>query len=287
MKNTDNKYITAGTAFALTVNLVLFAVKLYIGLSVNSISIYSDGINNLFDSLSGGLALGCLLFLGTDKTLLSKALVRNCENLLSFIMSIIVGIAGFSFAYSSLERLMYPTPVWYREKYLYILIATALVKLLMHFVFRALGKKTPSPVIRVMAFDSLLDFFVTSVTVMTLLASKQGSYSFDAFCGIGISIVLFVSAVKMIISSTAKLIGYVSKAKREALENILIQAVGKENIKNITLFDGGDEVEAQAELMSRTDLLCEALSKIKNETGITVHINYGKENTDLLCETEE
>ena len=287
MKNIKDKYLTGGTAFAFTVNLLLFAVKLYIGLSLNSISIYSDGINNLFDSLSGGLALGCLLFLSADKTLISKALIRNCENLLSFIMSVIVGIAGFSFAYSSLERLMYPTPVWYREKYFYILIATALIKLLMHFIFKALGKKTPSPVIRVMAFDSLLDFFVTAVTVMTLLASKQGSYSFDAFCGIGISLVILVSAVKMVISSAAKLIGFIPKEKREILEEILTQEVGRENIKNITLFDGGDKTQAQAELTARTTISEDALTKIKNETGITVHIIYRKENTAFLCETEE
>lgn len=287
MKNKKDKYLTGGTAFAFTVNLLLFAVKLYIGLSLNSISIYSDGVNNLFDSLSGGLALGCLLFLSADKTLISKGLVRNCENLLSFIMSVIVGIAGFSFAYSSLERLMYPTPVWYREKYLYILIATALVKLIMHFIFKALGRKTTSPVIRVMTFDSLLDFFVTAGTVMTLLASKQGSYSFDAFCGIGISVIILISAIKMVISSAAQLIGYIPKEKREFLEATLIQEAGKENIKSITVFDGGDKTQAQAELSACTAISEEALIKIKNETGITVHIIYRKENTDFLCDTVE
>ena len=287
MKKTENKYLISASALALAVNLILFAVKLYIGLSLNSISIYSDGVNNLFDSLSGGLALGCMLFFSADKGLISKAVAKNSENLLSFIMSVIVGIAGFSFAYSSLERLMYPTPVWYREKYLYILIATALVKLIMHFIFKALGRKTPSPVIRVMAFDSLLDFFVTTVTVMTLFASKQGSYSFDAFCGIGISVIILVSAVKMVVSSVGKLIGYVPKEKREALEEAFDREFGRENVKDITVFSGGDEIQAVAELAARTAPENEAADKIKNETGFTVHINYRKESTEILCETEE
>lgn len=282
MKNIKDKYLIAGTGFAFAVNLILFAIKLYIGLSLNSISIYSDGVNNLFDSLSGGLALGCLLFLSADKILISRTLVRNCENLLSFIMSVIVGIAGFSFAYSSLERLMYPTPVWYREKYLYILIVTALIKLIMHFVFKELGKKASSPVIRVMSFDSLLDFFVTSVTILTLFASKQGSYSFDAFCGIGISIVILASAVKMVISSAGKLTGYISKEKREILESILTRDIGKESLKNITVFDGGDNPEAIAELSARTTVSDETLTEIRNETGITVHIINRKENTESV-----
>lgn len=287
MKSIKDKHLTFGTAFALTVNLLLFGVKLYIGLSLNSISIYSDGINNLFDSLSGGLALGCLLFIGTDKGLFGRVLVKNCENLLSFVMSVIVGIAGFSFAYSSLERLMYPTPVWYREKYFYILIVTALIKLAMHFVFRFLGRKSPSPVIKVMAFDSLLDFFVTAVTVMTLIASKRGSYSFDAFCGIVISLIILISAVKMVISSVSKLTGYVPKAKRETIQDLLTQDAGIDGINNIALFDGGESTEVLAELEAHTTVREETLTKIKNETGITVHIIHRKESTENLCETKE
>ncbi|MBQ4349082.1 MAG: cation diffusion facilitator family transporter [Clostridia bacterium] len=284
MKNNKDKYLTWGTAFAFTVNSVLFAVKLFIGLSVNSISIYSDGINNLFDSLSGGLALICLMLLSKDRTLSAGPLIRNCENLLSFIMSVIVGITGFAFAYSSLERLMYPTPLWYRKKYMYLLIVTAAVKLIMHFAFKALGKKSRSPVLRVMAFDSLLDFFITAVTVMSLAVSGRGSYSIDAFCGIGISLVLIVSAVKMIFSSAGRLTGYVSKEKRLHTQELLFEHCGEDNVVSLTFLSGGEKPEALAELSSRTEISETVLTQIENETGMTVHIIKRKENTEKLCE---
>ncbi|MBR2892631.1 MAG: cation diffusion facilitator family transporter [Clostridia bacterium] len=284
MKNNKDKYLTWGTAFAFTVNSALFAVKLFIGLSVNSISIYSDGINNLFDSLSGGLALICLMLLSKDRTLSAGPLIRNCENLLSFIMSVIVGITGFAFAYSSLERLMYPTPLWYRKKYMYLLIVTAAVKLIMHFAFKALGKKSHSPVLKVMAFDSLLDFFITAVTVMSLAVSGRGSYSIDAFCGIGISLVLIVSAVKMIFSSAGRLTGYVSKGKRLHTQELLFEHCGEDNVVSLTFLSGGEKPEALAELSSRTEISETVLTQIENETGITVHIIKRKENTEKLCE---
>ncbi len=260
MKSTKDKYLTGGTAFAFSANLILFAVKLYIGLSVNSISIYSDGVNNLFDSLSGIIAFLCLMLLSADKAPGAKAIIKNCENLLSFIMSVIVGITGFAFAYSSLERLMYPTPVWYRKKYLYLLIVTAGIKLCMHFIFKALGKKSPSPILRVMAFDSLLDFFITAVTVMSLIVSSYGSYSIDAICGIGISCVIIISAIKMIFSSASKLIGFLPKEKREELHRMLCEAADKDSIENIT-FLGGEKTEAFAELSARTDISEEKLKK--------------------------
>lgn len=269
-----NKYITLGTALAFTANFLLFAVKLYIGLSVNSISIYSDGVNNLFDSLSGLLSFICLSLLLKGATLSSKSLIKKSEELLSFIVSMAVGITGFSFAYSSAERLMYPTPVWYQKKYLYILCATAAVKLILHFIFRYLYKKSSSTLLKAISLDCILDFFITGVTVLSLILSSKGTYSIDAFCGIGISIFLIVSAIRMIIFSVKSLLCFVPKEKRHELEKEVFDLYGKDKVKDITFFSGGDTVSAFIEVYSRTDENSEKerLSKIENELGISLHI---------------
>lgn len=269
-----NKYITLGTGTAFTVNFLLFAVKLYIGLSINSVSIYSDAVNNLFDSLSGLLGFICFSLLLKSVNLSSVTLIKRSEELLSFIVSIAVGGAGFSFAYSSLERLMYPTPVWYQKRYLYILCATAAVKIVLYFIFLRLYKKCLSPLIKAIALDSVLDFFITSFTIVGLILSSRGTYSIDAFCGIGISVVLIISAVKMIVSSTKALLCYVPKDKRDELEEGLYELYGKENISSIS-FLGGDTPKAIVELSSHTESDEQKLKKIENETGITINVTKG------------
>ena len=283
MKNNTDKHLTLSCVIALTVNLILFAIKLYIGLSSNSISIYSDGINNLTDSLSGGLALTCLMLFSSGKSSCDKPVIKGTENLLSFIMSVAIGITGSAFACSSIERLMYPTPVWYRQKYLVLLIATAAVKLILHFIFRVFAKSGTSPVIRVMAFDSLLDFFITAVAAGSLLVSAYGTYSIDALCGIAISIVIIASAVKMILSSAGKLTGFIPKEKRQRLAYLL----GEDDIIDIVFYTGGDSPVALAQISPRTVISEETLIQIKNETGVTVHINYRKENTENLCNNHD
>ena len=55
MKKRNSLLVVCAIAFS--VNLLLFFIKLYIGLRSNSISIYSDAVNNLFDSLSGLVTL--------------------------------------------------------------------------------------------------------------------------------------------------------------------------------------------------------------------------------------
>lgn len=222
MVQIKNKRIIPVCFIAFFVNLILFAVKLYIGLSSNSISIYSDGINNLFDSLSGILSVICLMLFAGKGDLFSKIRSAKTEQLLSFVLSVLVGIAGFVFLYSSLERLMYPTPVWFQLKFLYIVIATALIKLLMFFFLRYSYKKSGSDIIKIIAYDSLLDFFITAVTVITLFVSAKGVYAVDSFCGIVISVMILVSAFKLIKESTGKLMSIPEKGKREAIEEILL-----------------------------------------------------------------
>lgn len=207
--------------FAFLSNLILFIIKLYIGLSCNSISIYSDGINNMFDGISALLTAVCLGLLGKKLLIGSASTLKRTEELLSLVLSTLVLISGGYFAYTSLERLIYPTPIWFSMKYLHLLGATALFKLLMFLVFRFAGKKSDSQVIKIMAYDCVLDFFITSVTIVSLWVSAKGSFSLDAFCGLFISAVIITGAVKILFSFIKKVIGYVPAETRERIAVIL------------------------------------------------------------------
>ena len=234
MKKRNSLLVVCAIAFS--VNLLLFFIKLYIGLRSNSISIYSDAVNNLFDSLSGLVTL-IFMFLIIRKTEESMNLVvEKSEQLFSLAIALCVTGAGLYFGYSAFERLMYPTPVWFTAYYAVTISATALVKIALFFIYRAFEKMSESPVIRVMKFDCILDFFITVMTVITLIVSKSGTYSVDAVFGIIISIAITVSAVKLVISSGKQLINYVPSAVREKVAEII--PAEKENITYIIRSDG-------------------------------------------------
>ncbi len=220
----------------------------------------------------------CLSFLGSQTDISSKSYISKAEELLTFVMSVIIGITGFCFAYSSVERLMYPTSVSYRTQYLFILIATAIAKLIMFSVFRTLNRKSNSDILKVMSTDCILDFFITSVTVMTLLISTYGSYAADAICGIVISIIITVSAVKMIFTACSKLIGYVPTKKREAFLSALSEILDEDLIESVGFSVSVGKTEAfvySAEYPAE-----EKLKEISKKTGITVYIISRKENTE-------
>lgn len=248
------KTVARVCAFAIGVNLILFFTKLYISLSANSISIFSDAINNLSDSLSCALALVCMLAaLKLAKRGISY-LVGKIEQVLSFLLAIVVVVIGFSFAYSSIERLMYPAPVWFSMKYFSLIALTALTKLVMFFVFRSFAKKTASPVIKVMQADSITDFAVTTVTLITFTMTRYTEYTVDAFAGLIISAIIIVQAIRLIKENLMAVLNLVEKSKREAFENavkevaenigeITFSVEGEGNIKGYVTLVGEDEEE--------------------------------------------
>lgn len=268
-----NKAVIPVCLASFLMNFLLFAVKFYVGLSANSISIYSDGINNLFDSLSGILSLVCFYLAFKNADLSSKSRNEKTEQFLSFVLSVIVVAAGFVFAYNSAERMMYPTPVWFTYKYLWILVATAAVKLLMFVFFRYKHKKLDSEVLKVMSVDSLLDFFITAVTVVTLILSQKGTYSVDAYCGILISVLIIISGIRMTLSSGKKLLNLASKNEREKIQKILFEC-GANNENTQLEFSFGDE--RLVYLKTDDDIEEECLDLIKKQvyeqTGIKLYI---------------
>ena len=253
-------------------NFILFSVKLYIGLSANSISIYSDGINNLFDGISCVAAMLCFYFINKGRDRFSHALMKKTEQLVSLALSLIIFAVGTVFFYNSVERLMYPTPVWFAVNYFYVLLITAAVKLLMFFYLRYKAARLDSNTIRLMSVDSLTDFFITAVTVLTLFISQKGSYSFDAFGGIIISIFIVVTAVKNICQSVASMLGIEKKEKRERLEQLLDEFVGCDSYEAELSFLSEKRVYLKAEKKIDDSGLEELKKKVYNETGIRLYI---------------
>ena len=271
MQNTRAVCRVCALVFAL--NLALFGVKLYIGLAANSISIFSDAVNNLFDALSVLLTFAVLRFMLRASDANTVSMLGKGEQLFSFLISGVIVFTGLYFAYSAMERLMYPTPVWYTTLYLTALCVTAGVKLAMFVFVRAAGKKQDSPVLRLIAFDSLLDFFIGCFTVLTLLLSGRASFSFDALFGLVISAAITLPALRMLLRSGAQLINYVPAGAR-SLVNKALDAVGQPYSVRYLRF--GNKTEAYAffrNLPHNADALAE---QIKQQTDI-----------DLFCIQEE
>ena len=265
-------------AFVCAVNVLLFGIKLYIGLASNAISIFSDAVNNLFDALSVLLTLSVLLVLLRAADRNTAHMLQKGEQLFSFLISIVIVFTGLYFAYSALERFMYPAPVWYTPLYLWTLVGTALTKLLLAVLLRRKNRSVASPVIKMIGFDSLLDFFITCFTVLTLLLSGAEHFSFDALFGLIISIAIIVPAVKMLLSSGQSLVNYVPAATRETVNAILAEPQAASKLRYLHYARYGAQTECYA-FFTDLGFPADALSqRVFSETGIVLYCIIEREN---------
>lgn len=256
------------------VNFLLFGVKLYIGLATNAISIYSDAVNNLFDALSALITFAVLRLMLKSADKNASGILLKSEQLFSFLISIIVTFTGLYFAYSALERFMYPTPVWYTPLYLAVLIVTMAVKLGLAAFLRVKNRALGSPVLRMIAFDSLLDSCITGFTVLTLLLSGAGHFSFDALFGLIISGFITVPAVRMLRSSGASLINYVPAEKRERVNAVLDGSAAAESLTGVQYLRTGDITECCAFFSAPVPDEASLRKRVREETGINLYCIY-------------
>jgi len=228
--------------------LALFSVKLYVAVSSNSISIYVDSLNSLADMLVAVIAVigfRVALIAPDEKHPFGYGKIEEVVNLL---LSVIIFITGLAFVYTSLQRLLYPVPVWYMFKYAALLTATAAVKLLMAFAFSRAEKKYSSKVLKNMKIDSILDFFISASIIVSFTLTQKLGYSIDSIMGIIASIVIVISGVKSLISSLGVIIGKADEgdiAKAEeiiknaglssSVEKIYCHCYGEKKIYNIVI----------------------------------------------------
>lgn len=190
------------TAFGVAINFLLFLLKLYVGISTNSLSVYCDSINNLGDTFSCLIGLlGFYLVIRLD-----EKRGRRAQSLASFVIGAVVTVTGAYFAYSGLERLMYPIPVSYSVNYAILILLTVFVKLSMGIFYLHVNKKSQSPVIKALSLDSFMDTFITLTAFLGFTLAEKINFAVDGIVAVIMGITVAVTALKTVISQTKYLI---------------------------------------------------------------------------------
>ena len=227
-----NKY-SIPLIFVGIVNLTLFLIKLYIGISTNSLCIYTDSINNLFDTLSAIIALFSTFIITKQATSKFPFGYGRIEYIIELIMSLVITVTGFYFAYTSIARISMPTPVWFYQNYAIIISITCIVKFIIGIIFKKLYKNTNSIIYKSIMLDSFLDTGITLVALISFIMSNSSGIVIDGFLGLLICIIITYTGIKLIIDSVSILIGKTNKNDIKNIKNKILSIDA--NIKIITI----------------------------------------------------
>lgn len=249
-------------------NVLLFGVKLLIGLAMHSIAVMADAFNNLSDAASSIIS-----FVGVKMA--SKPADEEhpfghgrMEYIAAFIVAFLVIQVGFSFLKSSIGKIRNPEEMVFELLPFLILVLSVAVKLWMGLFNRRLGKRIDSKVMLAAAADSFGDVLTTSVTIAAILISRFIGFNVDAYAGIIVSLIVMWAGVGI---------------AKDTLEPLIGEAVDPELYEQITeLVKSYDGIEGTHDLVVHNYGPNQSMASIHAEVPRDVDIEDSHEIIDRI-----
>ena len=268
----------AGT-IGIICNILLFAIKILIGIFTASITIVVDAINNLTDAGSS-----VLTFVGFK--LASKPADRKhpfghakYENVIGLIISIITLVVGIIFAKSCIEKIIAPVDLIINFWTYLILAIAILVKIFMLVMYRNFAKSIDSEALRASANDSKLDIVTSSTILVSMIIMGIFKINIDGYVGLAVSIFVIYSGIKQILETISPLIS--EKPERKLVNKIkktLLSFDGVESFHDLLIHSYGVDstfASVHIEVPASSNLLDvhELIDKIERYFEDTLNIN--------------
>ena len=195
-------YAMLSTTTGIVVNLVLSIGKIIIGILSNSMSILSDGLNNITDA--GSSVVTMIGFKMSQKKMDQDHPWGHgrMEYIAAFIVDLLIILVGIELFQSSIDKIIHPLTPNISEIAIVILVIAILAKLWLFVFYRKIAKKIDSSAIQATAYDSISDTVSTSVVLISTLVTKFTGYNIDGYVSILVAgFILFTGfkAVKEIV----------------------------------------------------------------------------------------
>lgn len=244
-------------------NVLLFVVKIFIGMVIGSISVMADAFNNLSDAISSVVS-----FVGAK---LSNRPADDehpfghgrYEYIAALVVAFLVLEVGFTCLKSSVDKIQNPQDISFSPVLVAILLLSVGVKLWLGLFNRKLGKKINSSVMRATSTDAFGDMLITMVTVISILVSHFTGLQVDGYMGLIVSLFVLYAGVGII---------------RETLVPLIGEAVSSETYDKITSF-----VEQFDGILGSHDLIVHSYGPTQKMA--TIHAEVAKdENLETIHE---
>ena len=274
--------VFAGT-LGIVLNLILFAVKLPIGMVTGSIAITSDAFNNLSDMGSSLITVIGARMAGRHPDREHPFGHGRLEYVSALIVSFLILLVGFELLKESFGKLMDPQPVHFNPVLVGVLDLSMLVKLFMFSYNRRLGGRIQSSVMRATASDSLNDAITTGVVVAATIAGNFVSWPIDAVAGLGLSLLILFSGYGIAKDTIDLLLG--GKPDPELVKRIadlVLQGEGVTGVHDLIIHDYGPgrvmasvhaEVPADADIMHVHEAIDATEQRVEKELGVPIVIH--------------
>ena len=236
------KKITRASSIGILLNLVLAAAKAVIGWISGSISILTDAVNNISDTMSAVVAL-------VGARLAQKKPDRDhphghgrVEYIAETVVGLIILGMGVVAAFESIPKIAKPTIASYSIWTIAVISLTVIAKLIFGRYLRRVGKVTKSRSLEGSGIDALFDALLSFGTLVGAVVSLLLKISVDGWIGLVIAIFIIKSAFAIMSEGVTDIIG--RRADQQLTRKIrdrIRKTEGVKGIRSLVLHDYGPE----------------------------------------------
>lgn len=200
-------YILLGGAVGIISNVLLFIIKLSVGLISSSIAIMADAFNNLSDATSSVITI--IGFKLSDKPADAEHPFGHgrIEYISAMIVAFMVMLVGLQFIKSSVKKILNPTNVKFELITFVLLIISIFIKLWLSKFNKLLGNKIDSSALKASSADALGDVFTSTCVAISFLSSKFTSFPIDGYLGTFVALFIVYSGFTLIKETLNPLLG--------------------------------------------------------------------------------
>lgn len=202
-----NSYGTFGGIVGIIVNVILFIIKLTVGLLTSSIAIMADAFNNLSDSASSLITI--LGFKLSNKPADREHPFGHgrIEYLSALIVAFMVMLVGAQFIKSSFERIINPVPVIFELVPFILLFVSIFLKVWLSRFNKFVGEKINSSALKAASVDALGDVFTSSCVVISFFAARYTTFPIDGYIGMAVAVFIVYSGFNLVKDTISPLLG--------------------------------------------------------------------------------
>ena len=240
-------------------NLLLSALKLFVGTVSNSVSVTADALNNISDAGSSVITL--VGFRLSEKPADEDHPYGHAriEYITGLIISFLILLIGFEILKTSVTKIFNPEPGDFQIAALIILAVSIAAKLWLSLFNRKLGKDIKSQALEATAADSRNDAVSTSAVLIAALISKFTGIDLDAYMGVAVAVFILISGIKLVKETVSPLLGQApSKELFELIESRIMtydNVLGVHDLMVHSYGPGCYFASAHIEMDSRIDVL--------------------------------
>jgi cation diffusion facilitator family transporter len=203
---------------SIVVNLLLFVIKIVLGLSIKSVSLIADAVHTLADSGTSAVVIIGFRMARKPSDKEHPFGHGRMESIAALIVSVLLFMAGVELMEKSIHAVVKPHESTAPVAVILVIVVTIVIKELMSRFSYQLGEIIDSQALKADALHHRSDVIATSLVVVALIATRFGYNYVDGIMGVFVSFIIFYSAYSI---------------AKEAVNPLLGEAPSKETIIEI------------------------------------------------------